>query len=187
MELRSGTWTVGPAEGTLVVRTKREGAAARMGHDLTLTATRWHATVSIDSETPDASTVRATVDSGSLVVTEATGGAIGLSSSQKIDVETNIREKVLHSEKHAEITFSSTSVNSDPGAGSVSGDLTVAGKTRPVTLAVRLDDSSGSLTASATTSIVQSEFGMKPYSAMLGGLKVRDVVELSVDVTLPRQ
>src|ERR1700692_1715910 len=42
MELRSGTWTVGPAEGTLVVRTKREGAAARMGHDLTLTATRWH-------------------------------------------------------------------------------------------------------------------------------------------------
>jgi polyisoprenoid-binding protein YceI len=187
VELRSGTWTVGPAEGSLVVRTKREGAAARMGHDLTLTATRWHATVSVDSETPDASTVRAIVDSSSLVVTEATGGAIGLSASQKIDVETNIREKVLHSEKHPQITFSSTSVSSDPRGGSVSGDLTLAGKTRPLTLAVRLDDSSGNVTASATTSIVQSEFGMKPYSAMLGGLKVRDVVELSIDVTLPRQ
>lgn len=187
MELRSGTWTVGPAEGTLVVRTKREGAAARLGHDLTLTATRWQATVSIDSETLDASILRATVDSGSLVVTEATGGAVGLTASQKVDVETNIREKVLHSEKHQEITFSSTSVSGDQGGWSVSGDLTLAGKTRPVTLAVRLDDSSGNVTASATTSIVQSDFGIKPYSAMLGGLKVRDVVELFVDVTLPRQ
>jgi hypothetical protein len=29
VELRSGTWTVGPAEGTLVVRTKRGGLKVR--------------------------------------------------------------------------------------------------------------------------------------------------------------
>ena len=187
MELRSGTWTVGPAEGTLVIRTKREGAAARMGHDLTLTATRWNAVVSVDAETPNSSSVRATVDTGSLVVTEATGGAIGLSPSQKIEVETNIREKVLHSEKHPEVAFASTSVNGDPSVGSVSGDLTLAGQTRPVTLAVRMDDSSGNPIVRATAAIVQTEFGIKPYSAMLGALKVKDVVELSVEVRLPRQ
>lgn len=187
MELRTGNWTVGPADGTLVIRTKREGAAARMGHDLTLTATRWSAVVAVDGESPRSSRVRATIESESLVVTEATGGAIGLSPSQKVEVEANIREKILHSAKHPEITFTSTSIDGDSAGGSVTGDLALAGKTRPVTLAVRLDDSSGNPTVSATTSIVQTEFGIKPYSAMLGALKVKDVVELAIDVRLPRQ
>jgi len=36
-----------------------------------------------------------------------------------------------------------------------------------------------------TTTVVQSGFGIKPYSAMLGALRVRDAVEVRAEVRLP--
>jgi hypothetical protein len=39
------------------------------------------------------------------------------------------------------------------------------------------------VTGAAT--IVQTNHGIKPYSAMFGTLKVKDVVEIEVDVRLP--
>ncbi len=37
----------------------------------------------------------------------------------------------------------------------------------------------------ATASVTQSDFGIKPYTAFLGSLKVRDAVGVQVEVTLP--
>ena len=37
----------------------------------------------------------------------------------------------------------------------------------------------------ATTSIAQTAFGIKVYSALLGALRVKDVVDVSVEVRLP--
>ena len=37
----------------------------------------------------------------------------------------------------------------------------------------------------ATTSVVQTQFGIKPYSGFLGALKVRDAVEVRAEVALP--
>jgi len=47
------------------------------------------------------------------------------------------------------------------------GDLTIAGQTRPISVSVpgRLE-------------IVQSEWGIKPYRGLMGALKVRDEVEV---------
>jgi polyisoprenoid-binding protein YceI len=184
MALRGGTFTIGPADGTLLVRTKREGAAGRIGHDLTLVATRWKAVVRVDVRVPSRSTLRATVDSGSLEVREASGGAIGLTDSQRAEVEANIREKVLRASRHPKIRFTSTEVTGDATRVSVSGKLTIVGKTRPATLAVRVSPRSRMPRVRATTSIVQTEFGIEPYSALFGALRVKDVVELAVDVRL---
>jgi hypothetical protein len=38
-----------------------------------------------------------------------------------------------------------------------------------------------------TATVVQSEFGIKPYSAMFGALKVLDAVEIHAEVRLPRR
>jgi hypothetical protein len=35
--------------------------------------------------------------------------------------------------------------------------------------------------------IVQSNFGVKPFSAMMGALKVKDEVEVDLDVKLPSE
>ena len=184
MPLRTGRYRVGPENGTLLVRTGREGAAALMGHDLTLVATSWTATVRVDAGNPSRSTVRATVDAGSLVVLEASGGPVGLTDSQRAEIEDTMRTKVLRSDRHPRISFRSTSVDGDGKRASVTGDLTLARRTRPVTLELRVARSKLPRII-ATTSLVQTEFGIEPYSALLGALRVKDVVEVTVELRLP--
>ena len=58
---------------------------------------------------------------------------------------------------------------------SVQGDLTLAGTTQPLTFDLAVGDDG---TLKATALVTQSRWGMKPYSAMWGALKVLDDVEV---------
>jgi polyisoprenoid-binding protein YceI len=185
MAVAAGTYTIGPDDGSLLIRTAREGAAARMGHDLTLEAARWTATVVVDIDNPTKSSVTATVDAASLTVREARGGAIPLTGKQRDEIGVNMRDKVLNTSRHPEISFQSTSVSGTGSSVTVAGDLTLAGKTRPLELRVTARPDGTRVTAVAT--ITQTAHGIKPYSAMLGALKVRDAVEIEVEVRLPVQ
>lgn len=185
MPLISGGYDVGPDNGTLLIRTGRAGAASRMGHDLVLEATRWSATVVVDVRTPGGSRVSATVDGSSLVVREASGGALPLTDGQRGEIVRTINDRILRTGKHRSITFTSTAVTGRAKRAVVSGELTIAGMTRPATLAVVADELARSVRLTGTMSIVQSEFGIKPYSAMLGALRVEDAVDVTVDVRLP--
>ena len=62
------------------------------------------------------------------------------------------------------------------------GDLTLLGTTRPLAFDVTVGDG-GALAAVAV--VKQSDWGMKPYSALFGALKVVDEVEVEIDVHLP--
>ncbi len=64
----------------------------------------------------------------------------------------------------------------------MAGDLTMAGTTRPAEFGLELDGA-GRLTG--TLPVTQTEFGIKPYKGLMGALKVRDEVEIVVDVQLP--
>jgi polyisoprenoid-binding protein YceI len=64
----------------------------------------------------------------------------------------------------------------------VHGELTIAGSTRPATFELELGDD-GRVTG--TLPVTQSEWGIKPYRAFMGALKVRDTVEIVLDARLP--
>jgi polyisoprenoid-binding protein YceI len=183
MALASGTHTLGPDSGTLLVKTGREGAAARMGHDLTLEPERWTAKVVVDAAHLSRSRVTVTVDARSLVVREARGGAVPLLDRQRTEIATIIRSRVLRTSRHRRITFRSTAIAGGGAAATMTGDLTIAGTTRSVT--VRLRARAGGTRITGATTVVQSEFAMEPYSAMLGTLRVKDAVEIRVDLRLP--
>jgi polyisoprenoid-binding protein YceI len=171
--------TLGPGDGSIKVHTKREGLASRVGHDLTLEAGRWSAEVSLDPDDITRSSVTATVDPGSFEVLEGTGGAMPLSDKDRADIRKNITQKVFSSGR---IEFRSTSVESGgDGRFTLAGDLTVGGGTRPV----RIDLTQNGDRVQGRTTIRQTDFGIKPFSAMLGALKVADPVDIEVDVRLP--
>lgn len=184
--LAGGTYELGPEDGRIEVHTRREGAASLAGHDLTIAVTRWAATVTVDVRAPSRSTVTATADAGSLQVVSAEGGVAPLTEGQRADIARNIREAVLHSARHRDIVFTSTAVDGDLRAGVLTGDLTLVGRTRSVAFDVVVAASRGATTkVTATAAIAQTEFGITPYSALLGALRVRDVVHLSITVHLP--
>jgi polyisoprenoid-binding protein YceI len=178
MNVKPGTYNLGPSDGTVKVKTGRQGMASKVGHDLTLEAGNWKATVTVDDD-PARSEVQATIEPRSLEVTAATGGAKPVSDKDKKDIKKNI-SGLLGNES---ITFTSTSVEpKDDTAVKVAGALSIAGQSQPVTLDLTATPD-GRLTGSMT--IVQSKFGIKPFSAMMGALKVKDEVEINLEVALP--
>jgi hypothetical protein len=163
---------LGPEDGFLVVKTYREGVAAKVGHDLVLDVTRWQATL-------DGESVELTADPRSLQVREGLHGVKPLTDKDRDEIRKNIDEKVLRGQP---IAFQGTARPEGDGLA-VEGQLTMAGATRPVS--ARLEQAGGR--ASGTIPLTQSEWGIKPYRGLMGALRVRDAVELVVDAPLPAQ
>ena len=177
MALPPGTYTLGPQNGTLAVRTGRTGAAAKAGHNLLLHAMTWEATVTV-AEDPAASSVELTVDSSSLRVIEGTGGVQALGDDDKAEIQTTIDDEVL---KGQPVTFRSSSVADADGGLQVDGTLTLRGTSAPIGFALTLAD--GHLKGRAT--VRQTAWKIKPYSTLFGALKVADEVEVELDAILP--
>jgi len=178
MALRSGSHTLGRDDGTLQVRTYREGVAQKMGHDLILDVGQWQATAEVGEDgVPSALGLEA--DGRSLEVREGLHGAKALSDKDRADIRQSIDEKVLRGEP---IVFHSSSVERGDGRLIVHGELTLAGTTRPAEFELEL---AADGKVSGTLPVTQSEWGIKPYRAFMGALKVRDDIEVVVDARLP--
>ncbi|MEQ4725481.1 YceI family protein [Nonomuraea sp. B19D2] len=184
MSISAGNHTFGPESGRLLVNTTRTGLGAKAGHDLTIEVTRWRGDATVDTADPAGSSVTVEADADSLEVRQGTGGVKPLTSSDHAEIEKTIREKILHVRKHPTIMFRSTRVEGTAESFRVEGDLTIVGVTQPV--AVQCSVSEGRVRGSAT--IVQTRWGIRPYSALLGALKLSDEVEVQFDVGLvPKQ
>jgi polyisoprenoid-binding protein YceI len=180
MSIKSGTHKLGPEAGTLFVRTGRKGAAAKAGHDLSIEVTAWSATVEAGAD-PAQTLLELTAEAGSLRVREGTGGLQSLGDDDKDNIRKTIDDEVL---KGTAIAFRSTGVStSEDGARlNVDGELELFGKARPITFELSVG-SDGRLTGSAT--VKQSDWGIKPYSALFGALKVADEVVVAIDARVP--
>jgi len=177
--MQPGTHTVGPGEGTLQVKTYREGMAAKAGHDLIIEVTSWKATVEA-GEAPGELAVELSADPRSLEVRDGHGGAKPLNDKDRADINKSIDDKVL---KGQTITFRSTSVEGDSGGPvSMSGEVAMAGETRPISFQLTIG-SDGKV--NGTIPLTQSDWGIKPYKGLMGALKVRDEVEVVLDAQLP--
>jgi len=183
MTIKSGSHSIGPECGKLTVNTYVGGMGSKMGHDLILEATKWQGTVNLDSDDPSATTVEVSVDPRSLEILQATGGVKGLSDKDRGEIASN-SDKTLNTSKHPEITFKSTGVSGSAPNLQLNGDLTINGQTQAVTLDLNVQDAGGETKITGKTVIVQTAFGVKPYSK-LGALKVKDPVDLEIQLTLP--
>jgi polyisoprenoid-binding protein YceI len=173
MAIQAGTYKLGPDNASLHVETGRSGAAAKAGHDLIIDVTSWEATL----EVGDASSLELSADPTSLHVREGKGGMQALGDDDKADIRKTIDKDVL---KQKDVKFTSSSVESAGEGLKVSGDLEMGGKSKPVSF--DLSESGGTLTGSA--SVKQSDWGIKPYSALFGALKVNDEVKVVVEAKL---
>ena len=178
VEIPRGTYTFGPENGTLWVKTGRGGAAAVAGHDLLIQVTGWQATLEVAADR-SACSLAIDVDPTSLRVRDSAGGMQPLGDEDKESIRQTIDEEVL---KRMAIEFRSTAVEISDGAIDVRGDLTLAGHVHPLAFDLSVD---ADLRLAASFVLRQSEWGMEPYSTLFGALKVADEVEVTVDAAWP--
>jgi polyisoprenoid-binding protein YceI len=178
MALVPGTHQIGPGDGTLRVHTYREGVAQKVGHDLVIEVRGWRATVEVTEDgTPGAISLE--VDPSSLQVLEGHRGVKPLTDKDRAEILSNIEGRILLGRP---ISFTSSAVELGDGQLAVRGELTIAGTARPAAfeLVIAADGR-----VKGTLPVSQSEWGIKPYRAFMGALKVRDSVEVVLEVPLP--
>jgi hypothetical protein len=175
MGLESGTHTLGPGDGTLTVLTGKGGAAAKAGHNLVIEVARWSAKL----EVAEGISMALMADPRSLRVVDGSGGISPLGDEEKQGIKQTIDEEVL---KGLPIRFRSSSVHSAGSRLDVQGELELMKVRHPIEFALNVGDD-GRLTGSAM--VKQTDWKMKPFSALFGTLKVADVVEVTIDALIP--
>lgn len=106
------------------------------------------------------------------------------------DDRAEIREamltEVLRAGEHPTIRFRSTAVEPAGDSLRIRAELTLAGTTRPVSLTLAYRSAVGRVWAWGTFRIRQTDFGIEPYSAGLGTVKVSDEVRFYVEAVAER-
>lgn len=159
------------------VFTYKDGALSAVAHDLELRVGVLTVTVGADL------TIDATFEAGSLAVLHAVkdgrpSDALGAGDKRKI--EKTIAGEVLDVARHPRITFRGQAAAS-PSGYDVSGTLTLHGQARPVRLAARVDGDR----VVGELRLHQPDFGIRPFSAMFGTLKIKPDVRVVISVPAP--
>lgn len=160
------------------VFTFKEGLLSAVAHDLEIDVTR------LRIEWPDdRSTVRASFDARSLRVlhpmVNGRPAAHAVSDRDRRKIEENIVDEVLHAARHPEILVEGKLEWTEPDRRArLEGTLTLTGRSRPLRLEVTRIDGEWR----AETTIHQPDFGITPYTAMLGTLKIRPDVRIEVRI-----
>jgi polyisoprenoid-binding protein YceI len=161
------------------VFTYKEGLLSAIAHDLEIRVTRFD----VDVEASPLS-VRARFDAASLQVVGAVrDGAVqpgALSDADKRKIEHTIAAEVLHTAEHPDIVFTSSEVTPEGEGLRLIGELTLHGRARLITFRAR-PEGDGMV---AEVRLHQPDFGIKPYTAMLGALKIKP--DVTVRCSLPR-
>jgi polyisoprenoid-binding protein YceI len=184
------TFRVDPERTSLVLQLFREGVGGGLAHDHVVEATEVGGVVEYDAARPAASAIVVEVRTASLRVDDPAArrrlGAAGgeLSDSQRADVDRAMRTPdQLDVARYPTIRFVSTRVAGEgDGRLRVTGRPTLRGVTREVTFPATVALESGALRGRATVTFLQSSFGYRPYSALLGAIRNKDEVTLHVDL-----
>ena|SRR5689334_7301805 len=171
------TYTIDPAHSTAGFKVRHMMVANVRGEFSKVTGT-----VVYDAEAPENSRVEAHIDATAIHTRDEQRDA-HLKSSDFLDVE-----------KYPEITFVSKKITGKDGEWKVTGDLTIHGVTKEVTLDVEgpapeAKDPWGNIRsgASATTKINRKDFGLVWNAALeTGGVLVAEEVAIHLELELLR-
>jgi polyisoprenoid-binding protein YceI len=170
------TWSLTNTGGELTVHTGVAGRAARMGHRLTLLMESWQVSVAWSAGKPVAGQL--VVDVDSLQVQRGEGGVTPLTGAEKA-VARNNALKSLDAKRFPQIEFHADSITESGTGYLLAGPLTIHGVTKPVDVALALAVNGDQWQLSCQADIRQSDFGIKPFTMMMGTMKVDDVVRVA--------
>lgn len=157
------------------VYTFKEGLLSAVGHDVLLEVGKFRVE-------GDAGVVKATFDAGSLQVVSAmkqgreNPGA--LSDKDMRTIEGYVRDDILHSRRYPTIRFVSEQIEREGDGAEVTGQLELHGRSRTITARVERDGDH----LVTRVRLNQPDFGITPFKAMLGALKIQPGVEVELRV-----
>lgn len=169
--------TYNASNAECLVFTYKEGLLSAIAHDLKIRVTDF--VVELDEQNDH---IKGTFDASSLRVVNAMHNGSDTPNvpgdDHKKTIEENILKDVLHSGKFPKIEFESEAFREKGDGYQVKGRLTLHGQ--QATIVVDVTDDGQHFVAEAV--VHQPDFGIKPYSAMMGTLKIKPDVKIRLAV-----
>jgi hypothetical protein len=163
------------ANGTIQVFTFKEGVLSAVAHDLCIRLQAFEITL-------DGTAVRAELDLRSLLVEGPMQNGVlqaaQYDAGKRADVARAMHGEVLHTEQHPTATFSGSAVATGDGYH-VEGQLQLAGNSQP--LAFDVQNERG--TYRARFELEPSRWGISQYKALLGAIKLKDMLKVELALT----
>jgi polyisoprenoid-binding protein YceI len=157
-----------PANSRFDVHTGTKGVLSRLAHDHIIRAIDLEGTIALDPNNHENSKVSISLPTKDLQLIDSQ-----LSSSDRSEIVKNMRSS-LDVSRFPSILFASTKVSEKTGGVEVLGELRIKGRAKGMSVFVRLERQEGLLIASGRFSALHSDFGIKPYSAAFGTIRVAD-------------
>jgi len=171
--------TIDQRRGEVRLFTFKEGLLSAVAHDLEIAVERFE--IAWDDA---ATSVTATFDARSLRVlhpiVHGKPSPGTLSPRDLAKIESNIASDVLRSSAHPEVRFVSSTVAKQGDGFVVRGALTLLGRDADIRADVRREGDRWQ----TEIELDQTRWGITPYSAMMGTLKVKPVVRARLSVPL---
>ncbi|MDP2339772.1 MAG: YceI family protein [Deltaproteobacteria bacterium] len=177
------TFAIDAKKSSVVIQVFKDGAAAALAHDHVVEARDLSGTIVGDGVDATTAKVEVTAQTASFINDDTKMrtkyGLDGeISEKDRKAVEENMKSKdQLDIKGFPTVKFSSTSVTkAADGKLTLNGKLTLHGVTKDVTMPVDVKMAPDSLSGTATFRAKTSDYGIKPYSALLGAVKNKDEI-----------
>lgn len=171
---------------TFTVRAFTAGLLAAFGHNPTIAIPDLNGELLLNSDTIEQSSLRMVAHAASLAVTD------DISAKDREEINHRMHTEVLESDSFPDIVYESSRVSaSKTGDGqfwvAITGELTMHGVTHSQAISARLSVNGTTIRATGEFSIRQSDYELRPVSAVGGTVKLKDELKLSFDITARKQ
>ncbi|MDQ3684241.1 MAG: YceI family protein [Acidobacteriota bacterium] len=159
-----------------------EGMLSMFGHNPMIAICGFGGDVRCIPETLESASLLMLVQADSLAVVNK------ISDKDKREMERGMREDVLEIARYPEIVFMSTKISANRTAESqyqarVNGKLSLHGVTRDHLIDAQVTVNGNSLRAQGEFPLRQSDYNIKPVTAVGGTLKMKDELKFSFDIS----
>jgi polyisoprenoid-binding protein YceI len=177
-QARARTYTIAASESSFHVFVGKAGLLSVLAHNHNIAVKSFTGRVSVPDSGAANGTLELEADARSLEVLD------NVSEKDKAEIMKSMHEAVLESAKYPKIVFKSASVAGFNQTGStasftLNGDLTLHGVTKRIAVPVKVELSGQQLRAAGRYTLKQTDFGITPYSAAGGAIKVKNEVVIS--------
>ena len=171
---------------SFMVRAFTTGLLAAFGHNPTIAIPGIEGEIVLNPDAIDESSLRMVVDASSLAATDE------ISAKDRDEINRRMHAEVLESDSFPQIVYETSRVSASKTAegqywAAITGELTMHGITKTQPISARLSVNGTALRATGEFSVRQSDYEIRPVSAVGGAVKLKDELKLSFDITARKQ
>jgi polyisoprenoid-binding protein YceI len=182
-QTKTRTYTIVPSESSFWVFVGKAGLFSALGHDHEIGVKSFSGHIVAPEAGASGGSLELDIEAKSLALLDKK-----VSEEDRKKIFDSMHNEVLESARYQKITFKSVSVSdmkqtsNNTYSFTLNGDLTLRGVTKRIAVPVALTITPEQLRATGKYALKQTDYGIKPYSAAGGTIKVKNEVTVNFSI-----